>query len=214
MSACGELSAGIALDCKARLIAGTNENIILMNYDLFKSLVIGTNLIYDPLNNLIVNDINFTGLDAGTYAWQFTGKKNSNAPLVEATRGTYDLYYKHSVGFKVFANDPNAKAIVDSMSDSLVVAIVQNKTQQTDSTDGAATPIDGNSAYEIYGAQSGMQIATNTRNPNDPETKGAWDILLSNDEDELEGHIPLTIWDGISYASTKAIVDALLEPVV
>lgn len=213
MSACGEISAGIALDCKARLVAGTMENIILMNYDKFKALN-DTQLVFDALNNLVVSDINFTGSDPGTYAWQFTGKKNSNAPLVEAQRGTYDLYYKHTLGFKVFANDPNAKAIIDSMSDSLVVAIVQNKNTTSDSTDGTVTPTDGNSAYEIYGADSGLQLATSTRNPNDAETKGAWDLVLSNDDNELEGHVPLTIWDGTSYATTKTMVDALLDPVV
>jgi hypothetical protein len=195
--ACGKIAEGVIIDCTVRLIAGTMETVILVNYDDYKLATVTPGS--DPLS---VTSVDFTPLLTGTYGFEFTGKKNSNDPLVESNRGTYDLYYKHSLGMKIFSNDVATKRTLDDMGDSLVVAFVENKNSGTA----------GDSSFEIYGSQAGLEISQLNRNPNDADTKGAWDLILANSDDDLEGTVPLQFFD-TDYATTKANFLGLLDAI-
>jgi hypothetical protein len=81
----------------------------------------------------------------------------------------------------------------------LVVAIVQNNRKG----------LDGNSAFEIYGLETGLRLQELERILADAETQGAYNLLIRNDEISRPSSLPHTLWD-TDYATTLALVNGLV----
>lgn len=189
---CGEITQDLAEDCDNKLSAGVNDRLILINFNDIDSVVRnGAN------PQIIENIILASGKEA--YAWQ--GKNLSNEPLYTLINNRFVKNYDHEVRQKVFLNTPDAKRELERLAEGLTVAIVENKHKGPS----------GNSAFEIYGLDVGLEIQEMTRNPNDPETAGAHDALLRTPEESKEPHMPATFFK-TDFATTKGLVEALLTP--
>jgi hypothetical protein len=68
----------------------------------------------------------------------------------------------------------------------------------------------GMNAFEIFGLDSGLKMVELTRDATNVETQGAFAFKFMSSDISKEPMIPRTFYDGVSYASTKAILDALI----
>ena len=85
------------------------------------------------------------------------------------------------------------------MVDGLVIAILQNKFRGEN----------GDTEFEIYGLDTGLEVQELTRIQQDADTQGAYNIVLRSSEQSKEAHLPATLFL-TDRAITKAIVDGLL----
>jgi len=166
--------------------------LILLN---FADVEAGT-ITYDGANPIIVENIVLAGAAVG---YVFEGVNNSNEPRSAMVKGRYVNGYDHEVRFKCFDNSPAVKLQLGKLDGAQVVAIVQNNRK------GAT----GNSAFEIYGLQTGLRLQELERILADAETQGAYNLLIRNDEISRPSSLPHTLWD-TDFATTLAIVEALL----
>jgi len=192
MPICDALTAGIAYDCANPPSGGVNDRLILLNF----ADVEAATVTYDGANPIIVENIVLAGAAVG---YVFEGVNNSNEPRSAMVKGRYVNGYDHEVRFKCFDNSPAAKLQLGKLDGAQVVAIVQNNRK------GAT----GNSAFEIYGLQTGLRLQELERILADAETQGAYNLLIRNDEISRPSSLPHTLWD-TDFATTLAIVEALL----
>ena len=192
MPICDALTAGIAYDCANPPSGGVNDRLILFNYSALDG-----NVTYDGANPIIVTNIT---PPMGGWGYVFEGVNNSNEPRSAMVKGRYVNGYDHEVRFKCFDNSPTAKLQLGKLDGALVVAIVQNNRK------GAS----GNSAFEIYGLETGLRLQELERILADAETQGAYNLLIRNDEISRPSSLPHTLWD-TDYATTLALVNSLLD---
>lgn len=128
----------------------------------------------------------------------------SNGSTVTAMYKTVKLPYgkgwEHQIDAMAFTVDPLTKKQLEAWNLADMVAIVENKFRN-----GTV----GNTAYEIYGLDGGLQMESLERSPNDKDTMGAFKLQLKTQETAREGHMPYTFFL-TSYAATKALVAALI----
>ncbi len=192
MAICDAITAGIAYDCANPPAGGANDRLILLNF----SDVEAATITYDGTNPIIVENIVLAGAAVG---YVFEGLNNSNEPRSAMVKGRYVNGYDHEVRFKCFDNSPTAKLQLGKLDGAQLVAIVQNNRK------GAS----GNSAFEIYGLQTGLRLQELERILADAETQGAYNLLIRNDEISRPSSLPHTLWD-TDFATTLAIVNALI----
>ncbi len=191
MAVCEKLTAGIAYDCANPPSGGVNDRLILLNFS-----DVDGNVTYDVTNPTLVTNI---ALVAPAVGFVFEGVNNSNEPRSAMVKGRYVNGYDHEVRFKCFDNSPAAKLQLSKLDGALVVAVVQNNRKGTD----------GNSAFEVYGLQTGLRLQELERILADAETQGAYNLLVRNDEISRPSTLPHTLWD-TDFATTLAIVNGLL----
>lgn len=189
---CDALTADILYDCANPPVGGVNDRLILLNFSDLQNATIT----YDGTNPLIVENI---VLASGIQGYVFEGLNNSNEPRVAMVKGRYVNGYDHEVRFKCFENSPVAKAQLTKLDGAQVVAIVQNNRKGSS----------GNSAFEIYGLQTGLRLQELERILADAETQGAYNLLIRNDEVSRPSSLPHTLWD-TDFATTLAIVESLI----
>lgn len=186
---CGKISANISKSCTVPLQAGTKERLVLINKDDIASIS------YNNTNADIVEDIVMV---TGAVAWSIAGKNNSIEPNAKMIDGAYDRMFDHTVKVKGFDISPDIKSQLNAGKDGKYVLIVENY----------FTGTAGNSAFEVYGLTTGLEITILERDPNSQDTQGAFDITFmtkTNKEPKLPNTFYVT-----SYSATKTIVDALL----
>lgn len=186
---CGSISADVSQDCDNPMVAGTKDRLILINFADKDSVV-------KNINPLIIEDML---LASGTQAYQYDGKNNSNGNNFELIVKDFAEVYKHKLPFKVFKNDGATKQQLELMAKGRVIAIVENNHKG----------LNGNSAFEILGLDSGLVLSVHTRDSNDDPTQGAHDLMLESSDKSLEPHVPATFFI-TDYATTKALVESLL----
>lgn len=187
---CGNISANLAINCDTPLQAGTADRAIVINFDDIASVV------RNGSNPQIIEDII---LNSGASAFQIDGKNNSIEPDDALVKQRYAEVFDHHVRMKGFDISPTGKKQLNSMVHGRFVVITENRFK------GAS----GNAAFEVRGLGAGLVLTELTRNPNDQDTQGAFDLLFSTDEFSKETVLPNTLFI-TSYAASKAVVDALL----
>jgi hypothetical protein len=190
MSDCGKLSASIYQDCNNPITGGTKDRLVLMNFADVQSYT------EDGSNPTLITAIT---LASGTLAYEVEGKNNSNLPMFELQRGKYSEGYNHQVSFIAFKTDAATKKQFEQMAQGRMVAIVERNYKGSG----------GNSAFEVYGLDSGLIMSEGKSDLADADTMGALSIVLKSQEESLEKHLPRALFL-TNYATTKAIVDALL----
>ena len=190
MSDCGKITASIYQDCDNPIVGGTKDRLILMN------LIDVESYTEELLNPIIITALT---LVSGAVAYEIEGKNNSNRPLSELVRGAYSEAWAHQADFIAFKTDGATKKQVEYMAQGRMVAIIERNYK------GSA----GNSAFEVYGLDSGLIMTEGRSDLADADTMGAFNIVLRSQETSLEKHLPRAFFD-TSYAVTKAKVDALL----
>lgn len=186
---CGEISANMEKSCTNPLQAGTRDRAIVLNFADIVSIS------YNSTNLQTVEDI---VLATGATGFYIDGKNNSIRPMAALVPGTFDNMFDHTVQMIGFDISPAAKEQFNSMKNGRFVVITENYYRGTS----------GNSAFEVYGLTTGLELTALTKDPNSQDTQGAFDFTLStktNKEPNLPNSFFVT-----SYSATKAIVDALL----
>ncbi len=191
MPICGEISANIAVNCANPIQGGAEEILYLINREDWDDAAIT----YNVTNTEIIENI---VLSSGKVAYTYAGVNNSNKPKYELVKGEYSTFYNHEINFKVFDASPTTKEQLELLAKGQMVAIVKNKYKGTD----------GNSAFEVYGADAGLICTQNIREIAGGDAGGAFDLILKSDETSLEPHMPKTVFI-TDYATTKAIVEGL-----
>lgn len=188
---CGDINAGIAANCANPLQAGTEDTLVLLNRRQIASLT------KNGTNPQIIEDII---MESAALGYVFEGLNNSIAPKSSMVKGRYFKHWSHEVDFIAFDVSPASKAVVESMKDGDLVAIIYNKYKG----------LTGNSAFEIYGLYAGLKSETIERDINNAETQGAFHILLKTDEERgLEPYQPQTLFI-TDYATSLAVIEGLL----
>lgn len=190
-STCGKLSAAVTENCVNPLQSGAEDDILIINYDDWKDATITLN----GTNTQIVENI---VLPSGVVGYLYEGKNNSVAPKYEFIKGEFVENYSHEINYKVFNVSPEAKQQLEKKGRGRYVVIVANKYHGTS----------GNSAFEIYGADAGLELTQNIREVINTATGGAFDVILKSNEKSLEPHMPKTLFV-TSYAASKAVFDSL-----
>ena len=185
---CGRLGANIALDCTNPLQAGTRDRGIVLNFDD----IIGRTYAADGCTLEAIT------LASGAVGYYIDGQKNSIAPKSTMVARTFTNMFDHEVTMKGFDISPETKVQVNELKDSRVVVITENYYQGSG----------GNAAFEVYGLTVGLVAVEIERDPNSEETEGAFHFKFMTDTNK-EPKTANTFFD-TDYATTKAIVDALL----
>lgn len=187
---CGAIASNILISCDNPMQGGTRDRAVIFNYDDIASIV------YDSTNTSTVEDI---VLATGKFAYQIDGKNNSIAPKASMVKVGFNNMFDHSVQMKGFDLSPEIKEQLNSMKDGRFVVITENYYKG----------VNGNSAFEIYGLTTGLEMSVLERDPNNADTQGAFDFTfttINNKEPRLPNSLFVT-----SYASSKAVVDSLLD---
>lgn len=192
--ACGLATASILRDCDTPLTGGTNTTVWLGNRSEVSSYD------QDSYNKLIVTGLT---LAADKTLFKLEGDSGTNGSSVGAmykmVKLAYGRAFEHEVSVLAFSIDPDTKLELDKWVKGDLFMIVENKFRGES----------GNSAFEIYGLDAGLQMEEFERNPNDKDTLGAFKFRLKTDENSREGNMPYTFWD-TDYATTLAAINALL----
>lgn len=188
---CGDISAGLEPNCDFPLMGGVYEDLVLMNYGDIDSVTRNTT------NKQIVEAITLNTTTDKAYLYK--GKNESVEPQVNLVKQRYSDSYDHEVMFIIFLNTPVAKQQIEGMVGGKLVAIVQNKHKNSA----------GDTSYEIYGLGVGLYVMELSRIVVDPDTQGAYKIILRTPDNAKEGNLPNPLFI-TNYATTKAVVDGLL----
>lgn len=184
---CGLLDQNIALDCDNPLQAGTRDKLWLINFDDINGTTINTST--GVLEGLTLN--------SGAVAYVVDGQNNSIEPKATMVEQGYFNMFDHDVMFKGFNVSPAVKKAMNEIKDGRFVAITENYFR------GA----NGQSAFEVYGLTTGLEVTELERDANSEDTQGAFHVKLftkKNKEPKLPTNFFLT-----DYATTKALIEAL-----
>lgn len=189
MAVCGKISSNILADCDDPLQTGTIDRAIVINLEDIESVA------YNATNKMIVEDI---VLKPGKVAYQIDGINNSIMPKATMIQQTFAKVYDHIVKMIGFDISPATKENLEFMKYGKFVTICENVFK------GAS----GNSAFEIYGINVGLEITILEKDPNNLDTQGGFDFTFATNKNK-EPKMPLTFFD-TNYTTTKSLIDALL----
>lgn len=192
LTLCGKISANQSINCDNPLQGGTEDTLVLINWEDWQDAAITLN----GSDSQIVENI---VLASGIVGYEMQGKNNSIAPKYELVPLEYSEMWNHELNYKVFNVSAAAKKQMEKKTKGRFVAIVFNKYK------GAS----GDSAFEIYGADAGLVVTQMVRDVNSQDNQGAFDIILKSHEKALEPHMPKTLFI-TNYATSKAVVESLV----
>lgn len=195
MTNCGKLIKSILYDCNNPVIGGTEAVVYLFN----RSDIGG--YVRDTDNPQIIKGIT---LASGAKGYKYEGYNTSVKPKSTFVKKDYSARYDHSVDFVIFAKGSDVKAEIEKMAINRVVAVIENIHKS------------GDSAFEIFGTDLGLELTTLKSDPNDANSEGAYEITLTSPGNFKEPHMPATFYaipssssaTEATYTTTKA---ALLE---
>lgn len=180
------ITADILNDCLMQPIGGTEANIILFNRTDIATVTYAT-------NKHIVEDI---VLKVGKKGYLHTGFKTSiNAGHEAVIAENLPDKFKHSLSFSVWGIDGDTAKALDNLAD--IVAIVEMKNKGDE----------GDGAYQVYGLETGLHKATDTRKAND--NMGMRMIELAT-LDTQPSTVSYHTFFKTDYAATKVLVDSIL----
>lgn len=192
-SACGGITMGADYDCETPIVPGVNQRLLLGNLDDIESVT------YSITTPTLIEDII---LKTGKVVYVFQGIRQSLNPQYELVPGTISVGYNHTINFLAFDLDQEAKDNYEKLALGKVWGVLENKN----------APGNGNSIFEVYGLNVGMEASALSRIPADQETGGAFSITVMTPEAEgKEPKMPQS-WFLTDYPTTLALVNALLVP--
>lgn len=194
-SACGGITVGAGYDCDAPIVPGVNQRLLLGNSDDIESVS------FNVTNTTIIEDIT---MKSTKQCFAFQGVRQSLRPQYELSTGTVSVGYIHTVNFLIFEITQAQKDNIEAMALGKLFAVVENKNSVGN----------GNSVFEVYGLNVGLEASTAIRIAADQESGGAFSLtLVTPDAEGKEPKMPQSWWV-TDYATTAALVEALLTPAV
>jgi len=188
---CGKITQNYEINCDNPLQGGTNDKMVLINWDDWQDAVVTA----DIDNPQLIESID---LPSGVTGYLVEGKNNSINPKSEMVKQRFAELFKHSIDYLVFKIDAGTKDDLEKKVQGRFVAITWNRYKGDN----------GETSFEIYGKDAGMVLQVFTRDTNATDNQGAWVLQLATDEFSLEPHLPASLFD-TDYTTTKAIFDSL-----
>lgn len=189
VSNCGQITAGINVNCDEPIVSGVNDTIYLFNKTEVDSLTYGA-------TKETVQGIN---LQTSATGFVFEGKNDSVDPKTELEKARFSTNHNHEVVFRVFDNSVAVKTQLNKMvNGKFLVAISNNHVNST-----------GDSAFEIYGEISGLEVAELDRLPSDVESEASWRVVLRTPERSKEPRLPASFFE-TDYTTSKNNLEGLL----
>lgn len=189
---CGSITASAGFNCTVQLQGGTGDRAYIINFEDFQNATVSV----DGANSFIVDSIS---LPLTKTAFYIDGKNNSNAPSFALVKQPYADVYDHMFNYLVFdLSNAMHKALAGQVGGRYVV-IYENNYRGTS----------GQSAFEILGADAGLEVKVYTRDPLNNDNQGAYVLNLGTRDIGKEPNPPLRFFD-TDYATTKAALEALL----
>jgi len=199
MSVCGGINMGSTYDCSTPIVGGNNQNLILIDQEIFNRATI----VYDGSTDNLITGITLTQI--GDVGYKYEGIRKSLNPQSAFVPSDVSNGYDHQVDFLIFDVSQLQKNNIEKMAFGRQVAILEN-------TNALGN---GDSVFEVFGTGLGLEVQAGAmRITGDTDTNGAYTISLkTSDLGGKEQHLPNSLWS-TDYATTKTLVDALLVPVV
>ena len=180
-------------DCTNPVVGGTEAVVYLFNRSEISHYV------HDPLHPEIITDIVMADripANGGSPAvkatgFRYEGYNTSVKPKTTFIKKDYSARYDHMVDFVIFAKGSAVKAEIEKLGTNRVIAIIENIHKS------------GDSAFEIFGTDLGLELTTLKSDPNDANSEGAYEVNLTSPGNFKEPHMPATFFDA-NYADTKA----------
>ncbi len=190
MAICGKLIQNMLYDCTNPVIGGVESVVYLFNRSDIAAYV------RDTVNPQIITGITLVGTAKG---FRYEGYNTSVKPKTTFIKKDYSARYDHMVDFVIFAKGSAVKAEIEKLGTNRVVAVIENIHKS------------GDSAFEIFGTDLGLELTTVKSDPNDSNSEGAYELNLTSPANFKEPHMPATLFS-TDYASTKTALLALITP--
>lgn len=187
-STCGKLVQNMIYDCQNPVIGGVEAVVYLFNRSDIAAYV------RDDTNPQIIKDITMV---TGAKGFRYEGYNTSVKPKTTFVKKDYSARFDHSVDLVIFLKGSDVKAEIEKLGTSRVVAVIENVHKS------------GDSAFEIFGTDLGLELTTLTSDPNDANSEGAYVVNLTSPANFKEPHMPATLYD-TDYATTKSGLLALI----
>lgn len=184
---CGKISQSIGFDCDNPMQAGTEDKAWIINRDDIDSVTYNT-------NKMIVEGIT---LKAGKTAFTISGRNNSIMPNFTLIKNAFTDVFDHIVQVVMFDISPAQKENLTGMVSGKYVIVTENKFR------GAT----GNSAFEVYGLDCGLELTVLSKDPNNQDNQGAFAGTFATNKNK-EPKMARTFFD-TSYAATLALLEGL-----
>jgi hypothetical protein len=200
MAICGKLIQNMLYDCANPIIGGVESVVYLFNRSDIAAYI------RDTVNPQIITDITMAvtsgvGITPVVHAkgFRYEGYNTSVKPKTTFIKKDYSARYDHMVDFVIFAKGSDVKAEIEKLGTNRVVAIIENIHKS------------GDSAFEVFGTDLGLELTTIKSDPNDANSEGAYELTLTSPANFKEPHMPATFF-ATDYASTKALLLGLITP--
>jgi len=167
-SVCGNIQNSLLLNCASPIVPGITDFIYLFNRA--DAQITRSNV--DP------NIVTGITMNAGTSGHAIQGINNifsASHKLVELDAGPR---YEHEIKFRALTNSASVKAILQNLAFGRVFCIVENLYQGGDAT------------FEIYGLGAGLVLTANTRDTNDANGSGSFNLILTKPKNVQEPNMP------------------------
>ena len=195
MATCAGITIGAEFDCENPLQPGVRQRLLIGNLSDIATITRSAG------EDNVIEGITMQ-LTKAMYA--FEGVKQSITAQSELVVQTLSNAYNHQVGLSVFEVDSLQKANLQGMMATPQFAIVENS--KDDSF--------GNSVFEVFGINRGMEGSELLRINADTDTSGAYVItLVTPDDGGKESTLPESFFI-TDLTTTEAAVEALLTPAV
>lgn len=190
---CAVISDDLDVQCDNPLTGGVSDTLYLMNKDEISTIT------RNGTNPRIIENIT---MKSGKRAYFYKGKNGSLKPSASMLVKKYAKPYDHKVDGAIFDITDATKEQLELLAQGLVVGVVENNYQN-----GTI----GDTAFEVYGLEAGMELVKLERDPTNVDDLGAYIIGLQSRENAKEGKLPQTFFK-TDYAATAILVTALLTP--
>lgn len=191
--ACETLKANMLANfCDKAPVGGAKDEMYLIPFaDIDKALST-----VSPTNGMLLTAL---VMKSGKKGYKLLGRRYSNEFQSELVVGTFMDQWKHTVTFRVLEDTVEAKAWVNSLLNTRVVAVPEKYVMNLNSAN----------AFDVLGFDCGLEVISITSNNADGDTKGAFVVTLASNEKSLEPKMPMT-YLSTDYATTKTALEALL----
>lgn len=179
---CGKIFKSIGFNCENQVQSGTVV-VYIANYNEVSNVVKDAERLA-------------TGLTFASCLYKIEGRQNSVAPMYNLIKGNFVEQYDHIVKCLGFDISPETKLNLEGAKSGKFVCIVENVYK------GDA----GKTAFEIYGLDAGLDMTILTRDPNNADTQGAFDLTFATNKNK-EPFMPLYFQTGGSYGATKQFLE-------
>lgn len=194
---CAGITVGATHSCADPLQPGVRQRLLLGNLSDIATITRSVT----PGEENIITGITMA-LTKAMFA--FEGVNQSIAPQYSMIPGTVSIGYDHQVDFSVFDVSGLQKINLQAMAFTPQFAIIENMKDSSL----------GDSIFEVFGINRGLEMITNVRINADNDTGGAFVLQLkTSDNGGKESTMPDNFFL-TDLATTEPLIEALLVPAV